>query len=204
MQTLSISVDEEILAQATPVIEDMGLTLSSAIQVFLKKVAREQSIDFVLIRRDLPFSPAPSPEQSINEKEEPARGAYPAPTVESAIKTDRGEMRKRLAVNMFRAKGATLYGTITFSSKNRTTFNYWSNPNFDYLNEDWSLILNDWINRKLYLFQIPRNSISYTELVGRNDQPNLIDLQIYENDPNFTDMRSGYSFKRFLVDEIDY
>ena len=113
-------------------------------------------------------------------------------------------MRKRIAVNMFRAKGATLYGTISYSSKNRTTFNYWSNPNFDYLGEDWSLILNDWVNRKLYLFQIPRNSISYSELVGRNDQPNLIDLQIYENDPNFTDMRSGYSFRRFLADEIDY
>ena len=204
MQTLSISVDEEILAQATPVIEDMGLTLSSAIQVFLKKVAREQSIDFVLTRRGLPFTPAPSPKQNLNENGESVRSAYPIPTAENPVKADRGEMRKRIAVNMFRAKGATLYGTISYSSKNRTTFNYWSNPSFDYLEEDWSLILNDWVNRKLYLFQIPRNSISYSELVGRNDQPNLIDLQIYENDPNFTDMRSGYSFRRFLADEIDY
>lgn len=204
MQTLSISVDEEILAQAAPVIEDMGLTLSSAIQVFLKKVAREQSIDFILTRRGLALSPAPSPEQTSNKKEETVRGAYPTQAVESSVKTDRGEMRKRIAINMFRAKGISLYGTISFSSKNRTTFNYWSNPSFDYLNEDWSLILNDWVNRKLFLLQIPRNSISCTELVGRNDQPNLIDLQIYENDPTYTDMRSGYSFKRFLVDEIDY
>ena len=119
-------------------------------------------------------------------------------------KVDRGEMRKRSSIDLFRHKGYNVYGTITYASKNRATRNYWANPNFEYLNEDWWLILNDWYNRKLYLFQIPRNSISEEDLVSRNDQPNLIDLQIYENDPNFTDMRSGYSFKRFLVDEIDY
>ena len=83
-------------------------------------------------------------------------------------------------------------------------YNYWSNPNFSVLEEDWTLILNDWVNQILYLFRIPRNSISASELVGRNDQPDLIDIQILEDNPNFVDRRSDFSFRQFLVDEINY
>ena len=105
---------------------------------------------------------------------------------------------------MFKERGRYIDKNVTYSSKNRTTYNYWSNPNFAFLNEDWTLILNDWVNHKLYLFRVPRNSISYSELVGRNDQPDLIDIQIQDDNPNFVDIRSGFSFRQFLVDQIDY
>lgn len=207
MQTLSISVDEEILEQATSVIEDMGLTLSNAVQVFLKRVARDRSLDCILARQVSTPSTTSSTQIQRSGIEADSNLSYPISRRMAGYtseKVDRGEMRKRSAIYLFRKKGYSVYGTITFASKNRASYNYWANPNFDYLNEDWWLILNDWVNRKLYLFQIPRNAIQQEELVGRNDQPNLIDLQIYENDPNFTDMRSGCSFKRFLVDEINY
>ena len=72
------------------------------------------------------------------------------------------------------------------------------------LKTDWTLILNDWVNRKLYLFRIPAKTISAHELIGRNDKPNLIDIQILEDNPSFVDRRSEYSFRRFLIDQIDY
>ena len=64
--------------------------------------------------------------------------------------------------------------------------------------------MNDWVNRKLYLFRIPAKTISAQDLVARNDKPNLIDIQILDDNPSFIDKRSDYSFKRFLVDNIDY
>jgi hypothetical protein len=54
------------------------------------------------------------------------------------------------------------------------------------------------------LFRIPAKTISAQDLVARNDKPNLIDIQILDDNPSFIDKRSDYSFKRFLVDKIDY
>ena len=151
---------------------------------------KDQSVAFVLPSANAVRAPQPIVERV-------------APQTET-VKTDRGEMRKTLAVKMFRERGRYIDKNVTYSSKNRTTYNYWSNPNFSVLEEDWTFILNDWVNRKLYLFRIPRNSISASELVGRNDQPDLIDIQILEDNPNFVDRRSDFSFRRFLIDEMEY
>ena len=93
---------------------------------------------------------------------------------------------------------------VTFCSKNRTTHIYWSTPSIFILNEDWTLILNDWINRRLYLLRIPHRSISPMELVVRSDRIQMIDLQIINDDPEFTDKKSGYKFRKFLVDTVEY
>ncbi len=103
-------------------------------------------------------------------------------------------------MKMFRERGKYIDKNVTYSSKNRTTYNYWANPEFSVLKEDWTLILNDWVNRKLYLFRIPAKAISPQELVARNDKPNLIDIQILEDNPSFVDRRSEYSFRDFLID----
>ena len=191
MKKIIIEVQEDTLDQATGVLEDLGLDVESAVRMFLKRVVKEQSVAFVL--------------PSVNT----ARVSQPViervtPQTTETVKVDRGEMRKTLAVKMFKERGRYIDKNVTYSSKNRTTYNYWSNPNFSVLEEDWTFILNDWVNRKLYLFRIPGNSISASELVGRNDQPDLIDIQILEDNPNFIDRRSDFSFRRFLVDEIDY
>ena len=105
---------------------------------------------------------------------------------------------------MFRERGKYIDKNVTYSSKNRTTYNYWANPECSVLKEDWTFILNDWVNRKLYLFRIPEKTISAHEPISRNDKPNFIDIQILENNPSFVDRRSDFSFKRFLVDQIEY
>ena len=191
MKKIIIEVQEDTLDQATGVLEDLGLEVESAVRMFLKRVVKEQSVAFVL-----PSANAISVSQPVVER-------VASQTTET-VKVDRGEMRKTLAVKMFKERGRYIDKNVTYSSKNRTTYNYWSNPNFAVLEEDWTLILNDWVNQKLYLFRIPRHSIPASELVGRNDQPDLIDIQILEDNPNFVDRRSGFSFKIFLVDEIQY
>ena len=191
MKKIIIEVQEDTLDQATGVLEDLGLDVESAVRMFLKRVVKEQSVAFVL------------PSVNAVGVSKPVVERVASQTTE-AIKVDRGDMRKTLAIKMFKERGRYIDKNVTYSSKNRTTYNYWSNPNFAVLEEDWTLILNDWVNQKLYLFRIPRHSIPASELVGRNDQPDLIDIQIFEDNPNFVDRRSGFSFKIFLVDEIQY
>ena len=191
MKKIVIEVQEDTLDQATGVLEDLGLDVESAVRMFLKRVVKDQSVAFVL-----PNANAVRVSKPVVERV--------APQTTETVKVDRGEMRKTLAVKMFKERGRYIDKNVTYSSKNRTTYNYWSNPNFSVLEEDWTLILNDWVNHKLYLFRIPRNSISASELVGRNDQPDLIDIQILEDNPNFVDRRSDFSFRQFLVDESNY
>ena len=94
--------------------------------------------------------------------------------------------------------------TITFASKNRAVANYWANPSFDVLDVDFTLILNDVVGRKLFLFIIPAYSINRSQLISRSDKPDLIDLQIMYGDETFTDNRSKYSFSKFLITELKY
>lgn len=191
MKKIIIEVQEDTLDQATGVLEDLGLDVESAVRMFLKRVVKEQSVAFVL------------PSVNAVGVSKPVVERVASQTTE-AVKVDRGDMRKTLAIKMFKERGRYIDKNVTYSSKNRTTYNYWSNPNFAFLNEDWTLILNDWVNHKLYLFRVPRNSISDSELIGRNDQLDLIDIQIQDDNPNFVDIRSGFSFRQFLVDQIDY
>ena len=191
MKKIIIEVQEDTLDQATGVLEDLGLDVESAIRMFLKRVVKEQSVAFVL-----PSINAVSVSQPVVERA--------APQTTETVKVDRGEMRKSLAMKMFRERGKYIDKNITFSSKNRSTYHYWANPDFSVLKGDWTLILNDWVNRKLYLFRIPAKTISPNELTPRNDKPNLIDIQILEDNPSFVDRRSEYSFRRFLIDQIDY
>ena len=191
MKKVFVEIQEDTLNQVNNVLDDLGLDIESAIRMFLRRIVRDQSVAFVLNNNGT----IPSIPHSFIEN-----NAYQS----EVVKIDRGEMRKVLAIKMFKERGKIIDKNVTYSSKNRTTYNYWSNPNFSVLDENWSLILNDWVNRKLYLFNIPSRSISASQLVPRNDQKDLIDIQILENDPNFVDKRSGFGFKCFLADEIDY
>lgn len=191
MKKITIEVQEDTLDQATGVFEDLGLDVESAVRMFLKRVVKDQSVAFVL----------PTTNAAGVSKQ---AAKCVAPQTSKTAKVDRGEMRKTLAVKMFKERGRYIDKNVTYSSKNRTTYNYWSNPHFSVLKEDWTLILNDWVNHKLYLFRIPHKSISASDLVGRSDQPELIDIQIPDDSTNFVDRRSNFSFKRFLVDQLDY
>ncbi len=187
MKNVVVEVKDEIFEQVNEILDGCDLDMEIAIKMFFKRIIREKSISFMLPKTD-----------SCEAKSRCSDNSASTP------RADKGEMRKSIAVRLFKERKNNLSNTVTYSSKNRTTHNFWANPSFSVLKSDWSLILNDWINRKLFLFYIPENSIPASILYPRNDQKNLIDLQILENVPGFVDKISGFSFKKFLIDEIDY
>ncbi len=104
--------------------------------------------------------------------------------------------------NICKSKGYNVNVTFNIPSKNATQDVYWVNPKVNHLKEDWTLVLNDNINKTLYCFDIPANSIHYSLIKMKNQEE--IDFQINYRDLNFTDKRSGLLFKKWLVKTIDY
>ena len=113
-------------------------------------------------------------------------------------------VNKSNAVVRFKEYGCAISKNVTFASSNRATNNYWANPPFDVLKQDWYLILHDRQKRELHLFAVPAGAVDAAELVCRSDREDRVDLQIYYNDPTYTDSRSKVSFAKFLVKSILY
>lgn len=181
MKELKIFVNESALANAETILEENGLSIQNIVNVVLKRIEREGGIDFLFGKTN---------SQALDTNEE--RELISSKTSEST------KMTKTIAKRLF----VLHYDNVTFASKNKGANNYWANPSFDCLKDNWYLILNDWQRKELHLFKIPANSLN--NLVARADQPNLIDLQIAYNDPTFTDNRSGCSFKQYFQKTIKY
>lgn len=128
----------------------------------------------------------------------------PSPKPQPSYVQPRKDMTKNKAVRLFNQAGYNFCSNVTFSSKNETQDIYWANPQKQFLENNWDLILNDWINNTLYLFRIPAKKINPNQIITRSDQPDKIDLQIQYNDSAFTDSRSGISFLPFLVNNFNY
>lgn len=112
---------------------------------------------------------------------------------------------KNQAIKLCLKRNFKLSTNVTFASQNNSVSKcFWANPRFDYLNNDWTLILNDKDKRKLYLFLIPAQSISKEQLTPRSDNPMRIHLEIKYNDYNFTDRKSEFRFEKFKIGEIEY
>lgn len=179
-----LDFEDQIFEQANDVFEGIGLDFRSATNMFLKRVIKDGSISFL-------FS-----QQTISSNKVVDNEILPS--------LDKGDMTKNRAIRLFSSKGYSVGKNVTFASKNRSAYNYWANVEFGMLANDWHLILNDWINKVVYLFFIPAHSINAKELTPRSDKPFLVDLQIMYNDTTFTDNRSGFSFNKFLVETIYY
>lgn len=190
MKEVKINVDESVITTVQEVIEPYGLEIEMVIKIMLNRISRESNLDFLL-------SNTKTKEDSKSLKDEPffVTNSYGGQINNNAVR----DMRKSLAISIFRSKGMPYSNNVTFASKNRSAHNYWANPSFEVLEQDWFLILNDWINRVLYLFKVPSKAISQNDLIARADNNNLIDLQILYNDSNFRDTRSNYLFKEFLI-----
>lgn len=170
------------------ILEETGIDFETAIRMFLKKIIREGNILFLF---------------NNIENEIVASEKLPIFKRRDVVLN---RMTKSIARSLFIKEGEQLKrnDTISFASKNKTTNVYWSNPLFEYLDDEWHLILHDNINRKLFLFYIPAGSIDNNALEKRADSNDKIDLQIMYGDPTFTDTRSGYSFLKFYKRSIDY
>ena len=205
MSQIHVEVNEKDLQIAQEICTDAGIDILISIRMFLRRMVKEKSIAFL-------FSNALPTTSSIlisenRETQNPAIAEKQETILPSTFRenlSDLKDMTKSRAIRLLIEHGFSVGKNVTFASKNRGAYNYWANPEFTLLDNDWNLILNDWINRKLYLFLIPKNSISKNELVSRTDKRYLIDLQIMYRDSTFTDNRSRFSFAKYLVGEIDY
>ncbi len=134
-------------------------------------------------------------------------------SIKNAVQTEKKEKRKMTNENklskpeikdiLFK-NDIDIPNDFTMASKNSTQDNYWANPNVEFLNKNWWLILNDSINKKLHCFMIPKDAIAKSQIKVRNDKPNQIDLQINYNDSLFIDARSKIEFKKWFVKSINY
>jgi hypothetical protein len=113
-------------------------------------------------------------------------------------------LTKNKAIELCRANGFNVIGRITFASKNKTQHLYWSNPNIEFLEHNWWLLLNDYIHHQLHIFYIPANSIRRNQIKVRADIPDKIDLDIKYEDDLFEDNRSGIQFSRWFINTLSY
>ena len=196
--------NEELVVEAGKILDDEGLTLEVAIRVLLKRIIKEKSMAF-LLKNNL----------QNNNTAESFSGVCEQEVIGSANKVERSsvamldtsnekKMTKSIAIRLLRDKGFNVGKSVTYASKNRGAYNYWANPEFGMLSADWDIILHDWISKKIYLFTVPANTLHKNQLIPRSDKTYLIDLQIMYHDTTFTDNRSGVSFAKYLVGEVQY
>ena len=120
-------------------------------------------------------------------------------SINGEVKTK--NIKIKTAIKLFNNKGynLNLYNT-NYASKNKNNYVYWINPDKRHLSEEWYIILNDYINKRLYLLKIPPNSIACLKM--RNDK--ICNVSIRYNDANFLDVYSNIYFGKYLVDVIGY
>jgi len=206
----SVTINENDYNEAMDILEDVGLDLVSFTKMAIKKLLKEEGIDF-LVKKDIPgrhHEKDKTYKWNINLGDSLKKGADVIGDVNDIISNvfDVMKMTKTKALHLFKVDDTDILFSknVTFASKNQAADHYWANPNIDVLEEDWYLILNDQINRHLFLFVIAEDSLTESDFVKRADNENLIDLQIAYDDPTFTDKRSHVSFAKFLAKTTKY
>ena len=205
MSKFLIDLDEQLLNEANEIFDLTGVDANIAIKMFLKRVVKEKSIVF-LFQEKTGYAETKTQIFSDNKKQiDPFTDSRLVHKKvfenfeENNESVDRGSITKSMAIRLLRGAGHNIVRNVTFASKNRGAYIYWANPEYNLLNEDWNIILNDWIERKIYLFLVPANSIAPVELTPRSDKMYLIDLQIMYHDTTFTDTQRSWIKTRGLL-----
>lgn len=217
MREIKMYIDKELADTAEVILEDMGMSFDTLMTMSLKKLVKEDGVSFLrsnnstvsantekmhaikskgfsLFRKD----------GGISKNNIHSVKSQPISVQMSDLEVEKASMTKSKALALFKNAGIQFNRNTTFSSKNTGSDKYWANPNFDVLEQNWNLILNDWIKHELHLFVIPAGTFSAKDLTARGDQQNKIDIQIYYDDSTFTDSRSKLSFLPYLVKTIRY
>lgn len=123
------------------------------------------------------------------------------------INPDSNEMTKSFAITIFNRLGFEIFRPCTYASRgdyNKSNYGfYWANPSFDYLKQDWNIILNEKYQKKLTLLKVPKDAFQKHNLRERTDK-GLIDLRIQCDDNYYTDLSSGQRFRDYVVAVVDY
>ena len=117
------------------------------------------------------------------------------------------QMTKSIAKALFERCGYQINKPYTYASRgeiDKTNYDfYWANPNFDCLNDEWSIVLHDKYVKRLTLLRVPEYTFRLENLKRRPDK-DVIDLRIECDNSYYRDIASGKCFKDFYVVTIDY
>ena len=121
---------------------------------------------------------------------------------ENVCSNKSNEMTKTKAIALLSQKNCELHSCITFASINKSSGEFWANPNPEFLKQDWSFILNDKKKRKLYLLNIPKNTFKKGDILLRKDRY-MLDISL---DPETLINRPSdkTDFSPYKVAEISY
>ena len=118
------------------------------------------------------------------------------------------KVSKVIAERLFQRNDCIVFNTYTYASRGKSGSSssdiYWANPRLEFVNKDWSIVLNDKKESKLYLLNIPKNSFNKQAFIVRTDKPELIDMRIRCGDHYYRDLASGISLQDYLIAIIDY
>ena len=120
--------------------------------------------------------------------------------------TNANYLGKQQAINLCYKNNINVIGgdrQTTFASLNASANVYWAEPNIESLNNFWTLILNDFRNKQLHVFQIPANTINEIKFYKRNDT-NKYQMLIKYRDINYTETKSNFKFLPYFIKTIYY
>ena len=128
-------------------------------------------------------------------------------TITEKTEEDRELRAKSETARFLKNKGIVLTKNFSYSKLQEKKNRFWINPKTSFLDEEWMLVLNNQVQKKIYVLKVPKNSFKCSlDIVGtlivRKDKPYYIDLNI--DTDTFVDYRSKLSFKKFIIKEIDY
>jgi hypothetical protein len=116
------------------------------------------------------------------------------------------KMNKSKAVAFVLEKTNTILDnkSVIYSNVNNTVNVWWLEPTNDKFKKEISILLNNSIKRKLFLFRIPANTIENPQVLfeQRKDKgASKITLEV--SDVDFID-KKGFNFNDFLINSIEY
>lgn len=128
-------------------------------------------------------------------------------TITEKTEEDRELRAKSETARFLKNKGVILTKNFSYSKLQEKKNRFWINPKTSFLDEEWMLVLNNQVQKKIYVLKVPKNSFKCSldiagTLIVRKDKPHYIDLNI--DTDTFADYRSKLSFKKFIIKEIDY
>jgi hypothetical protein len=121
---------------------------------------------------------------------------------------DMNLLLKKEAVLFLKNRNIELESHISYGKLQERKNWFWINPDVEFLNHDWTIILNNQILRKIILLKVNMKTYkaalekSKETLLLRKDKPNYIDLNI--NAGTLVDSRSKIDFSKHLIHEVSY
>lgn len=115
---------------------------------------------------------------------------------------------KKEAGGFLQENGINLFKFYSYAKLQEKKNLFWINPDLKLLKEDWMLVLNNQVERKLFVLIVPANTFKCSlnrdkgVLRIRPDKPIYLDLNI--SSETFVDVGSKISFKEYVVKTINY